>query len=302
LSPGWIPGRKVDNSDSQYAGFRDNIPILGLVLAGHFVLRRAFDVLYFRVFPMPPQNSSYRAGHNLTRRVVFDVVFAIVFLTCLHSTSIIKILVIVTANYLISFFHPNSIANPILTWVFNIGVLFANEYFQGYRFRLILPWLIAGEGAGVGYAMDHLFGGGLLPRWEITFKITVLRLISYNIDYYWAAKKLGEEEEVVVGRDEGSVLEVRSLVGRDVERVEDEEMDPEEAREEQLILEQKKKRLDPANMSERDRVDAPARIEDYGFLNYLAYVLYSPLYLAGPIITFNDFVHQVLIHPANLLS
>jgi D-alanyl-lipoteichoic acid acyltransferase DltB (MBOAT superfamily) len=33
-------------------------------------------------------------------------------------------------------------------------------------------------------------------------------------------------------------------------------------------------------------------MEDYGFFNYLAYVLYSPLYLAGPIITFNDFVHQ----------
>ena len=28
--------------------------------------------------------------------------------------------------------------------------------------------------------------------------------------------------------------------------------------------------------------------------NYLAYVLYSPLYLAGPIITFNYYVSQVL--------
>lgn len=28
--------------------------------------------------------------------------------------------------------------------------------------------------------------------------------------------------------------------------------------------------------------------------NYLAYVLYSPLYLAGPIITFNYYISQVL--------
>ena len=37
----------------------------------------------------------------------------------------------------------------------------------------------------------------------------------------------------------------------------------------------------------------PARASDYSFRNYLAYSLYSPLYLAGPIITFNDFTHQL---------
>jgi protein-cysteine N-palmitoyltransferase HHAT len=31
----------------------------------------------------------------------------------------------------------------------------------------------------------------------------------------------------------------------------------------------------------------------YSFRNYLAYALYPPLYIAGPIITFNDFMWQV---------
>lgn len=31
---------------------------------------------------------------------------------------------------------------------------------------------------------------------------------------------------------------------------------------------------------------------DYTFKNYLAYALYSPLYLAGPILTFNDYISQ----------
>lgn len=302
LSPGWIPGRKVDNSDQQYSNFRDNIPILAGVLTGHFLLRRGFNALFSKLFPTPPHNSSYRPSHNINRRKYFDILFAVIFLTALHSLSIIKILVILTANWLISFFHPSSIFVPILTWGFNIGVLFANEYFEGYHFRLILPWLIAGEGAGVGYAMDHFLSGGLLPRWEISFNITVLRLISYNMDHYWAAKRLEEADDVVAGRDEGSVLEVRSLIGRgDVERadgkgeaeVEEDSSDDAEAQGARLILEQKKKLLDPTNISERDRIDTPAAIEDYGFFNYLAYVLYSPLYLAGPIITFNDFVHQV---------
>ena len=122
------------------------------------------------------------------------------------------------------------------------------------------------------------------------------------MDHYWAAKRLEEADDVVAGRDEGSVLEVRSLIGRgDVERadgkgeaeVEEDSSDDAETQDARLILEQKKKLLDPTNISERDRIDTPAAMEDYGFFNYLAYVLYSPLYLAGPIITFNDFVHQV---------
>jgi hypothetical protein len=28
--------------------------------------------------------------------------------------------------------------------------------------------------------------GGLMPRWEILFKITILRLISFNMDYHWS--------------------------------------------------------------------------------------------------------------------
>jgi D-alanyl-lipoteichoic acid acyltransferase DltB (MBOAT superfamily) len=48
------------------------------------------------------------------------------------------------------------------------------------------------------------------------------------------------------------------------------------------------------SLSARDRIEYSCQKQDYSFLNYLAYVLYSPLYLAGPIITFNYFVSQVL--------
>ena len=54
----------------------------------------------------------------------------------------------------------------------------------------------------------------------------------------------------------------------------------------------KKKQLDPTNLSERDRVNVPAKAQEYSFRNYLAYALYSPLYLAGPILTFNDYISQ----------
>lgn len=275
------------------------MPILFSVLGLHFVLRRLFDFIFCAVSPQPPVASTSRASHNITRRNIFDIVFALIFLSALHSFSVIKIVVILTGNYMISFFHPTSIANPILTWVFNVAVLFANEYCEGYRFATILPWLAAGEGAGVGHAMDRAMNGGLLPRWNLNFNITVLRLISYNLDHYWAAKMREQGDRAT--SEGGTVLEVRTL-----ERTSDEEArvgvagqaatevaEAEAEAEARLITEQKKKQLDPANISETDRVEGPAKYEDYGFLSYLAYALYSPLYLAGPIITFNDFVHQV---------
>lgn len=62
---------------------------------------------------------------------------------------------------------------------------------------------------------------------------------------------------------------------------------------EKIANSHKKKQLDPSALSERDRVSTPAQASDYDFKNYLAYVLYSPLYLAGPIVNFNDYIHQL---------
>lgn len=45
LEPGWIPGRKVDNSDAQYRSFRDNIPYMALVMVLHPLLRTLYERL-----------------------------------------------------------------------------------------------------------------------------------------------------------------------------------------------------------------------------------------------------------------
>ena len=58
--------------------------------------------------------------------------------------------------------------------------------------------------------------------------------------------------------------------------------------------------MDISNLSERERVDTPAKTECYSFRNYLAYVLYSPLYLTGPILTFNDYIWQCTFAPQSI--
>ena len=54
----------------------------------------------------------------------------------------------------------------------------------------------------------------------------------------------------------------------------------------------KKKQSDPTQLSERERVSISADPRDYNFRNYVAYAIYAPLYLTGPIMTFNDYIAQ----------
>ena len=196
LSDGWLFGRKVDNSDSQYAGFRDNVPYLAVVLVLHPILRRVSE--YLTGTPRSAKIST-EATARFRSRITFDFIFALLFIAVLHGFSAFKIFVILYTNFNIATMLPRSYI-PAATWIFNIATLFANELAHGYSFSdlatAILPSFSSVGDWGKG--MDSY--GGLLPRWEILFNFTVLRMISFNLDYYWS-----------LDRDRaGSPVEVRS--------------------------------------------------------------------------------------------
>ncbi|MCJ1281872.1 glycerol transporter [Xylographa opegraphella] len=278
LSPGWISGRMVDNSDNQYSTFRDNVPYMFILVVVHPLLRRLYEAIY-PLKDMPPKaspmqeqksNSTFPlelAQARMKRRVTFDFYFALIFLCALHGFSALKVLFILYTNFLVAKRVPRQYV-VAATWIFNIGILFANELGKGYPYSTIatsiLPWSatpdvdIDGKSrTNWGSTLDTY--GGLVPRWEILFNITVLRLISFNLDYTWS-----------LDRERSSPVE--------------------------------KKQLDLANLSDRERIDTPAQHQDYSFRNYLAYVLYSPLYLAGPIITFNDYISQAHYTPRSVTT
>ncbi|KEQ91211.1 hypothetical protein AUEXF2481DRAFT_112621 [Aureobasidium subglaciale EXF-2481] len=265
LSDGWIPGRKVDNSDSQYAGFRDNIPYMTLLLILHPLLRKAYNSFWRIDLYTKPAASSNRtpgltqglspsaaADARMEHRISFDVVFAVIFVFALHGFSALKVLLILYTNYRLATQLPKDYV-PAATWIFNVGILFANELCHGYPLANVAAFVLPSQTSASekgsqtpGWAGWIDSYGGILPRWEILFNITVLRLISFNLDYYWSLSAPSSTE----------------------------------------------KQLDPSNLSERDRVSVPAKPADFSFRNYLAYALYSPLYLAGPILTFNDYISQ----------
>lgn len=202
LEPGWIPGRKVDNSDAQYRGFRENIPVMAVVVVLHPLLRRAWERLRPGASTESTNGAAKKGDESLeTRsaeqrmrsRISFDLTFAAIFLLALHGFSAFKVLFLLTINYWIATTLPKQYV-PIATWVFNIGVLFANELCRGYPFAgaaaLLLP--SATSNADANAAIDTNWGtwldsyGGLLPRWEVLFNITVLKMIAFNFDYIWS--------------------------------------------------------------------------------------------------------------------
>lgn len=69
-----------------------------------------------------------------------------VIITALHGTSALKILIIVSVSYSIGRLMGGSKLNPVLTWIFNLGVLFLNEANDGYSFSALhssLGWLVS---------------------------------------------------------------------------------------------------------------------------------------------------------------
>lgn len=212
LEPGWIPGRKVDNSDAQYSTFRDNIPYMALLLVFHPLLRRAFEMSLYKntldqsVASKPAGGSPQLSSGNfrLQGRVIFDLAFAAVFLLALHGVSAIKVVTILYANFKIATALPRKHV-AIATWIFNIGILFANELCRGYPIAGLTSFLLPNTTHAVektdqqsdwGGWLDSY--GGLVPRWEVLFNITVLRMISFNFDYLWS-----------VDRPASSVIEVQ---------------------------------------------------------------------------------------------
>lgn len=176
-----------DNSDMQYATFRDNIPYLVCLLVAHPLLRRAYD---YYVTPQSGTTTPVAAGEARgSRRIRFDFYFALVFITALHGASAIKVLILLYINYKIGRTLPRAYV-PAVTWAFNLCALFANELCGGYPYErvamLFVPSSAQEQSSLVqwGRALDSF--GGLIPRWEVLFKIAILRMISFNMDYYWS--------------------------------------------------------------------------------------------------------------------
>ncbi len=170
----------------------------------HFILRKAYDY-FFRAdsYTQAPLSAGRRnqlthgltvdaaADARLEQRLSFDLAFAFVFIIALYGISIVKILLILYVNFNLAMKLPKEYV-PVATWVFNVAILFSNELCNGYSFASMAVLLPSSDGVrtdGWGAWLDSY--GGLVGRWEVLFKITILRMISFNMDYYWSRQGRG---------------------------------------------------------------------------------------------------------------
>lgn len=138
------------------------------------------------------------ADARLQQRVSFDFYFALLFIIALHGFSAIKIILILFTNYTLAKSLPRKYV-PAATWIFNIAILFANELARGYPYEKLAaafspysdsrPAVKGFRERNWGTWLDE--HSGLIPRWEVLFNITVLRMISFNLDYYWSLNMRG---------------------------------------------------------------------------------------------------------------
>lgn len=216
LSDGWIFGRKVDNSDIQYRFFRDNFWLLWALILVHTTIRRATSLIMKH------------------KRTYFDFVCGCVFLFALHGVNSLRVMLHVSIMYFATRKINNSSHARMVLWIYGVFTLFFNEKFKS------MP-------LGLNF-FDHGFKG-IVEHWEVFFNITLLRILSFNLDY-------------LEKRDQPSVIPVKIA----------------------------------ADLDDRERLAAPIPLLEYSFLNYLSYLLYAPLFIAGPIITFNDYMYQSNYH------
>lgn len=171
---------------------------MAILVVVHPLIRRIYNSLFPATPAEPSPNTKVKTDEpkhspesdvRLKQRVQFDFWFALIFVTALHGVSALKILIILYVNYSIATRLPRKYV-PTVTWVFNLAILFANELSRGYPFAkiagLIAPPSEAGEAALVTWGKWLDGYGGLISRWEVLFKITILRLIAFNFDYYWS--------------------------------------------------------------------------------------------------------------------
>ncbi|KAI3402974.2 GUP1 [Candida oxycetoniae] len=215
LSQGWLFGRKVDNSDQQYRFFRDNFPLLCLLIVLHVSLRKILTPIL-----------------SIKKRSYFDLGFGIIFLIGAHGVNVLKICMHLTISYLIGKYVKNRRMAIWMTWIYGVSTLFFNDWYGTFKFGI--PFLDKGF-------------KGIIARWDVFYNFTLLRMISFNLDYIESENRLCNPE------DKNGTL---------------------------------------VNLNDRERLVAPLPLEDYNIFNYLAYITYAPLFIAGPIVTFNDYIYQ----------
>ena len=159
LSQGWMASY-VDNSDAQFSGFRNNILELTLLMC-------IFCLLSLILKFLKKESYLFLAGMAV--------------LLALHGLYSVFVIFFMMVNYSMTFlgqkYSPKLI--PILTWSWALLSLISLEQIGHQISFANISW------GYLTFLDGDIFKGGY-KRWWVIYNLSVLRMISFNMDYYYA--------------------------------------------------------------------------------------------------------------------
>ncbi len=258
-----------DLSDNQWREFRQSLPLLGMVAIGTTFLSWFCRFICHHVCE---SNHTMILVNTILRLIVG--ILAIVIQHGFHSLIIFGICLIGYGLSRCLLNHRTDITSPTLSqqnirtrlwiskslvWIYAIIVLLFKE---SYRIRHLPAYSF------LNIFFDKKYSG--MYGWQLPANFLVLRWISYAIDYFEALEKYYQYEmqkktDIVVPDDTNDSNTDNHTKLPKRERITDTDDD------------------DTA-------LHVTHPVNDYSFIYYMCYMTYAPLYMAGPIVSFNSFI------------
>lgn len=187
-----------------------------------------------------------------------------------HRYHIIIVLLIIYGGYVIAHNNPKSNYTPYCIWSYGIFILCFKE---SYRIQHLPGW------HWLQLFFHYEYGG--MYRWHLPMNFLVLRMISYGMDHYWAINAI---PAAVITHDTTTRQTFEHPATTNTTTIETHLSST------QIVKEDMKY---PDNHS--------CKLTDYNYFNYLTYMIYAPLYIAGPILSFNAFM-KYEFHPQSRVN
>ena len=275
----------TDRADGQWREFRGSLWLLWacllLSLSMNFIIRGLWK--HFSA------GTSRKQDGGLFLQNLFRLLFGAIFLAVQHGYHALIVVAIALVGYSLTKFMKDSRFNVLTTWTYAVTILLLKESYRvQYQapFRMLQP------------LFARSYGG--MYSWYLAANFLILRLISFQLDHGRACAyhhhKNAAHVVVEVAVKEFAAASLTSGVQRSI-KDEDKENDTVGGQGHDVASEpllSHANRNDSKGGGEKkggSRVNrVPIELVEFNLFNFAVYIFYAPLYMAGPIITFSDFV------------
>ncbi|KAJ9469390.1 hypothetical protein DIPPA_70161 [Diplonema papillatum] len=154
----------------------------------------------------------------------------------------------------------------LFVWTYVVCFLFMSDWYSGWygvQYWCLPSFAVSGHG---------------IYRWHVGWNLASLRLISFGLD--WAEASQGKEFSI-------SEKHTRQCLQCSQRLAHEEKGDTSSAEHADTHSN------NGTGMCYSVRQNTPRMLDEYSFIGFIAYVFYIPLYIAGPITTFNAFASHV---------